>query len=291
MWLRRDLRRVPASDQDHLRRLHRILLDQLHLFCRGSPIVSHRVDPLLQDLRSVLLEICFDNPNRNYMVSPPMYRAHPVWYREGLPEILTMFSQSMSLDRPPNLHILPSFATPEFCSDGVSLTAYSGLEFILHLFDASQDLLSRLDSSLEQICSRSGENTRVLEDRVMALEQDHRRLNRVFESKSASDAELADFHCNERYEDSFVITGLAPISDLVGKAWQDKAVKDVQGALVLSWVGSSRSSLSRTLPAVPRTPRFHTTFSSQMSTSPVRFAVRLVLLRGKGQPSRVPSSC
>ena len=83
----------------------------------GPPIVSHRVDPLLQDLRSVLLEICFDNPNRNYMVSPPMYRAHPVWYREGLPEILTMFSQSMSLDRPPNLHIWPSFATPEFCSD------------------------------------------------------------------------------------------------------------------------------------------------------------------------------
>ena len=198
----------------------------------GSPIVSHRVDPVLQDIRSVLLEICFDNPNRHFTISPPMYRAHPVWYREGLPEILTIFSQTLTADRPPNLHLLPSFATPEFCSDGVSLTAYSGLEFILHLFEASQDLLSRLDSPIDQICARSGEGTRVLEDRVMALEQDHRRLNRVFESKAASDAELADFHANERFEDSFAVFGLAPIIDLVGKAWQEKAIKDVQGVLV-----------------------------------------------------------
>ena len=121
----------------------------------GPPILSHRVEPVLQDLRSVLLEVCFDNPNRNYMISPPMYRAHPVWYREGLTEIMTLFSQTLVLDRPPNLHLLPSFATPEFCSDGVSLTAYSGLEFLLHLLDSSQDLLSRNNSSLEQVCSRS----------------------------------------------------------------------------------------------------------------------------------------
>ena len=65
----------------------------------------------------------------------------------------------------------------------------------------------------------------------MVLEQDHRRLNRVVDSKSAADAELADFHANERFEDSFVIHGLAAITDMVGKAWQEKAISDVQGVL------------------------------------------------------------
>ena len=34
-----------------------------------------------------------------------------------------------------NVHLLPSFATPAFESDGVHLTPYSGLEFVLHLFE------------------------------------------------------------------------------------------------------------------------------------------------------------
>ena len=199
----------------------------------GPVTVSHRVEPVLQEIRGVLLEICFDNPNRHYLISPPMYRTSPVWYREGLSEILTMFSATLSCDRPPNLHLLPSFPTPDFEADGLHLTAYSGLEFVLHLFDSSQHLLSNLDNGLEATAIQNSESTRVLEDRVMALEQDHRRLNHVVESKTAADAELADFRANQGLEDWFVVIGLAPISsDLFGKAWQDKAVKDVQGVLV-----------------------------------------------------------
>ena len=156
-----------------------------------------------------------------------MYRSSPTWYREGLPEIMTLFSQTLSADRPSNLHILPSFATPDFEADGVHLTAYSGLEFILHLFDSASELLSNLALPTPDLAIRSCETTRVLEDRMMAIEQDHRRLNRVVESKTAIDSELADFHANERTEDFFVLSGLPPISDLVGKAWQDQAVKDV----------------------------------------------------------------
>ena len=200
----------------------------------GPSVVAHRVEPVLQDVCSALLEICFDNPNRHYMISPPMYRTSPVWYREGLPEVLTLFSSVLSLDRPPNLHLLPSFPTPDYESDGIHLTAFSGLEFILHLFDASQELLSLLDSNPDLIPVKNVESNRVLEDPMMAIEQDHPRLNRVFESMTASDAELADFRANERFEDSFVITGLTPISsELVGKAWQDKAIKDVQEILVI----------------------------------------------------------
>ena len=110
----------------------------------GPSTVSHRVEPVLQEVRGLLLEICFDNPNRHYMISPPMYRTSPVWYREGLAEILTVFSGTLSSDRPPNLHLLPSFPTPDFESDGL-LTAYSGLEFILHLFDSTHSLLANLE--------------------------------------------------------------------------------------------------------------------------------------------------
>ena len=156
-----------------------------------------------------------------------MYRSSPVWFREGLPEIMNMFSQTMSGEKPSNLHLLPSFATPEFKSDGVHLTAYSGLEFILHLFDSASDLLDHLAMPLPDLAIKGGETARVLEDRMMALEQDHRRLNKVVEQKTASDAELDDFHANERTQDFFVVSGLPLIVDLVGKAWQDQAVKDV----------------------------------------------------------------
>ena len=139
----------------------------------------------------------------------------PLWYREGLPEVLTLFSQTFSVERPANLRLLPSFPTPEFDSDGVHLTAYSGLEYIVHLFDAAEEIISNFKSSPEEVLVQSCESTRVLEDRMMVLEQDHRRLNGVVEGKTAADAELDDFHANERFLDSFVIHGLAPISSRI----------------------------------------------------------------------------
>ena len=85
-----------------------------------------------------------------------------------------------------------------------------------------------MELPLPERAIKGGESTRVLEDRMTAIEQDHRRLNRVVENKTAADAELRDFHANERTEDFFVVAGLPLISgDLIGKAWQDQAVKDV----------------------------------------------------------------
>ena len=195
--------------------------------------VAQRVEPVLQDVREALLAVCTANPDRFYLVSPPMYRTSPIWYREGLPEVLSLFSQVLSQDRPPNLLLLPSFPTPEYDHDGVHLTAYSGLEFVLHLFDSANLALDNLDLDCESTVVRSCESTRVLEDRVMVLEQDHRRLTRVVDKKTASDAELADFHQNERMENCFMIYGLTAISsEIIGKEWQTKAVQDVQAALV-----------------------------------------------------------
>ena len=199
--------------------------------CEGPASITQRVQPLLQDFRDAVVAFCEANPSREYLIAPPMYRSRPVWYREGLPEILNLFSQHLSRDVPPTLWLLPSFSTPEYQNDGVSLTSYSGLEYILHLFDSTQELLDR---SMEptQVTSRSSEATRVLEDRVMVLEQDHRRLYQVVEHKIAIDSELADFRQNERFENSFVIAGLPVIPDeLVGKEWQRRAVSDIQSAI------------------------------------------------------------
>ena len=200
----------------------------------GPSTISHRIEPVLQDVLATLHDHCSSHPDRFFMVSPPMYRVSPIWYREGLSEILALFSQIFSCDKPDNLILLPSFPSPSFEADGVHLTAYSGLEFLFHLFDSTQMSLDNLSLPLPAIAQKSSEATRVLEDRMMVLEQDHRRLGTVVESKSAADAELFDFRENERFEDCFVIAGLPRISDdLVGKAWQDQAVQDVQGALRL----------------------------------------------------------
>jgi len=85
----------------------------------------------------------------------------------------------------------------------------------------------------EEAMPVSCEAIRVLEDRMMATEQDHRRLNSSFEAKVAVDAELADFQENVRNEVYFVLTGLPRIPpDIQGKEWQARAVSDVKKVIV-----------------------------------------------------------
>ena len=63
----------------------------------GTNTPAHRVDPVLQEVQAVLQEVCAGNPDRTYMISPPMYRAAPTWYREGLSEILIQFAQKFDI--------------------------------------------------------------------------------------------------------------------------------------------------------------------------------------------------
>ena len=198
-----------------------------------SASVSGRIEPVLSSIVETLKAVCTDNPNRQYIISSPMYRVYPVWYREGLPEILIAFSQSMTPDRPPNLRLMPSFPSPAFIDDGVHLTPFSGLEYLIHLFDSSELILDSLADRPEDVLMKQCESNRVLEDRVLVLEQDHQRLSKLVENKIAVDSELADFRENERNEDCFMIEGLPLIpSEIVGKPWQDLAVKHVKEVIV-----------------------------------------------------------
>ena len=193
----------------------------------GSPTsVSLRVEPVLKQFLAHIEAQAQVHEQRLYLVSPPMYRVYPIWYREGLPEILKKFSETM-VSKAKNIRLLPSFATPAFESDGVHLTPYSGMEFVLHLFDSASSLIDTFESSPEEVLTQNCEASRVLEDRMMALEQDHKRLNRVFEDKAAEDAELAEFQENIRFENHFIICGLPRIPKCEPRVWQEKAKRDV----------------------------------------------------------------
>ena len=195
-----------------------------------SSSVSLRVEPVLQEFLSKILQFGSDSPDVHILICPPMYRRQPLWYREGLPEILTKFSAIMS--PVPRVQLMPSFPTPSFENDGVHLTPYSGLEYVLHLFDSANALLNSSDLPLEDSVKKSVESSRVLEDRMVAIEQDHHRLNDAFEMKTAADAELAEFHQNVAFESFITIHGLArSATGLDPREWQNEAKKQVSALL------------------------------------------------------------
>ena len=81
----------------------------------GSSI-SFRIDPVLREFVEALNSVSATQPDRIFLVSPPMYRRVPLWYRDNLPEVLTKFAEIMKL-RGPGIHLMPSFATPDFERD------------------------------------------------------------------------------------------------------------------------------------------------------------------------------
>jgi len=194
---------------------------------------GQRVDQVLKEFFSIVVDACKNKPDRVVLVCPPMYRQSPIWYRENLPEVMTRFSSSFARSSLliKNLFAMPSFATPVFESDGTHLTPASGHEFILHLFARAQMILDALIVSPDGPTS-GDEDVWVLQDRVMATELDLRRLSSAFELKTAIDSELACFRMNERNEDSLIISGLPRIrGGLSGKERQAKAKDSVQNIL------------------------------------------------------------
>ena len=194
--------------------------------------LSFRVGPVLQEAFELIVAAA-QADDRHVIVAPPMYRHTPLWYRDGLPEILVKFSDIFK-PRPANVLMMSSYSTPEFEGDGIHLTAYSGLEFVLYLFDSANDLLDSLSLPSSEVAAIASEGTRLLQDRMVAIEQDHRRLVSVLDTKTAEDSELADFHENIRLESSFMITGLKSLGEgLAPKEWQQQAIRDVRDVILI----------------------------------------------------------
>ena len=202
------------------------------LSSRGSSSATSRVEPVLDEVRDILKEFSGAHPDVLMFLAPPMYRQLPEWYRCGLPEIQLQFSKSMAALRSPNFSLLPSCSIQDLESDGVHLTPYSGLKFVVHLFDTSLDLIKARSATLPVAISTVSESARVLEDRVVVLEHDQRLLRNELQMKTAIDSELADYEENVRSECYFVIAGLPPVpSDLVGRDWQNYAKDLVQSKI------------------------------------------------------------
>ena len=249
--------------------------------------VSFRVEPVFREAFEIISRAAVERSELFFILAPPMYRLAPLWYRDGLPEILNKFSEVFR-NRPKNLLLMSSFATPEFEADGVHLTAYSGLEFMLHLFDASVSLIDSLSKPLSEATEAMVESSRVLEDRMMAIEQDHRRLNKNFEQKSAVDAEQADFLQNTRDEDWFVVRGLARQPEgLDPKDWQVRALRDVQGVLA-ELLGTERQIklvvvVNKTSQRKDAETRYHVQCSKLEDSSEIRNKFGSFFIGGGGE--------
>ena len=130
--------------------------------------------------------------------------------------------------------LLPSFPCQDLLPDGKHLTPVAGLHYILHLFDQAEEAINLSSQAGDVQFMQVKEQVRHHEDRVSYLESRHVQLNRAVDHKIAVDAEEADFRENVSNLDLFVISGLPRLSpDLVGKPWQDAAVRDVQDFLKL----------------------------------------------------------
>ena len=195
--------------------------------------ISVRVDPVFTSFMDKVSSLARDRPELGVFISPPMYRTVPLWYRDALPEILIKFAAAFKniRDRPDNLCLLPSFSRPRLESDGVHLDLYSGMEYILHLFDAPQALLDLNRAPTDTKVDGLTETTRSIEDRVMVLEQGHASLRKDFDLHLAVSAELFDFEANIKNEVFFIVQGLPRLPKLDQKEWQLKAMESVQQVL------------------------------------------------------------
>lgn len=81
-----------------------------------------------------------------------------------------------------------------------------------HLFDQAEALFESFALSPEDVLLKQVKSHCLLEDCVLAIEQDLRPLIQIVEDKMAIDAELANLSKNERSENCFVIEGMPLIS-------------------------------------------------------------------------------
>ena len=168
--------------------------------CQGdSSSAAVRVEPVLREVHEVVLSFCQEFPERTWLLAPPMYRTTPLWYLDGLPEILVKFSSIFSQEQPRNLLLMPSVPNQVLEADGIHLTPYSGFEFVVALFDKAAELIDNLKKNPTSLVGVHSESIRCLEDRVSVVEQDHKRLNKSVETKHAANAESWDFAENQRF--------------------------------------------------------------------------------------------
>ena len=164
-------------------------------------------------------------------IAPPLFRHQPAWYQRGLTQIASRFS-TIFTNSPPNLSLLPSFASQDLLPDGRFLTPVSGLHYVLHLFDQTEILLKNATISGDAQLSMVQEQVRHHEDRMTYLEGRHCGLQKQVCRKVAVDAEFDDWMQNRSEENWLVIRGL-PRLNVPRQAWPDAARRQVADMIKL----------------------------------------------------------
>ena len=164
-------------------------------------------------------------------IAPPLFRHQPAWYQRGLTQIASRFS-TIFTNSPPNLSLLPSFASQDLLPDGRFLTPVSGLHYVLHLFDQTEILLKNATISGDAQLSMVQEQVRHHEDRMTYLEGRHCGLQKQVCRKVAVDAEFDDWMQNRSEENWLVICGL-PRLNVPRQAWPDAARRQVADMIKL----------------------------------------------------------
>ena len=190
----------------------------------SSTSASLCVEHILSGFLGRVFEFATSRNTVQVFICPPMYRTNPLWYRDGLSDIMIKFSSMFAKpDRPANIRMMPGFQTPQLEADGVHLNPYSGSQYILYLFNTPQDIINDSDRTVDVRLTRAIEHSGSVESRLVLLEQDHARLNQKFEHHCAVNAELLDYDENVRNEVFLMVQGLPPIGKVDPKEWQVKA--------------------------------------------------------------------
>ena len=204
---------------------------------KPSSSLSLHIEPIFQSFFEKSVSLAQDRPTIQVFVCPPMYRTSPLWYRDGLPEILAKFSSCFrTISVPPNLRLMPGFSRYQLEADGVHLDPYSGIEYINHLFNTSQELINTESLSLASRVQANTESSRAIEDRVIVLEQGQARLSSSLDLHTAITAEFIEFQENVRNEVFIMVQGLPRLPKLDPKEWQLRA-RDQVDRLVLEPLG------------------------------------------------------
>ena len=189
-----------------------------------------RVHPLLQGfLESMnLIHASF---LFQVLVAPPLFRARPTWYQQGLAQVASRFSVVMSANQPANLFLLPSFVCQDLSPDGVHLSVVSGLHYVLHIFDQSVAILALEPREPELKLVKVQEAVRHHDDRLSYLESRHGSLQGQVSIKVAIDSEFKDWVTNRSEEDWMTIIGLPRLGQMSPREWQAAARKQVTNFL------------------------------------------------------------
>lgn len=197
-------------------------------FVPGDSGVRQHAVELIRPIHSILLEFAAANKDTTIFVAPPPYRRTPLWYRDGLYMILYEFNQ-LFRGSPSAIQILPAFPQIELTPDGFTPTPVSAINYLVHIEKSIEQYSTVLPWSDNDQLALLGTKHSSLDQQVQALQQDHIRLRQEFEIKTAIDAELDDWHENEKDEICTIVTGLKRLTgNMDSREFQKVHVQRVQ---------------------------------------------------------------